>query len=106
MGGVVFGFDVFDEAVLGEEGFPGGVGFEDFEGVNLIEHFVFAQPKVGGGEEVRRDAVAEFCCFSDIEDGACVGFHEVDAWLEGEVAGGCVEAIDAGGMIFGAPGWD
>ena len=33
-----------------------------------------------------------------------MGFHEVDAWGEGEIAGVFVEAFDSGGGVFGAPG--
>ena len=33
-----------------------------------------------------------------------MGFHEVDAGFEWQVAGVFVEAFDSGGVVFGAPG--
>lgn len=85
--GVVFGVEVFDEAVFGEEGFDFGIGMKDVEIDDIGEEAGFAEFQRGGGKEVGGDAIAEAGGFADVNDAAFVVLHEVDAGGFGEGAG-------------------
>lgn len=78
--GVVFGMEVFDEAVFGQQRFDFGFAVKDVEIDDFIEQARLAEFERGGGEKVGGDAIAQTGGFTDVDDAAFVVFHEVDAW--------------------------